>query len=122
MELAQFKELYIRQLKALYSDRIIFKDYPVYKQLNIEAQRCGHVAQDKTDMDAFISGKVTDIDGLETDINALANTDMFDNFPHDAASDEARMEYVETALTSCDTAEKQLICWIALQDIVVFNS
>jgi len=120
MDLAQFKSQYINQIKALYSHRIIYSTYPVFKQQNIDGQRCGHVAQDKTDMDTFISGKVTDIEGLETDINALADTEMFDDFSM-SADDATRKAYVASYLTSCTTDEKQLICLLALQDIKSFN-
>jgi hypothetical protein len=120
MDLAQFKSKYIRQIKALYTDRVIYPEYPVFKQQNVDGQRCGYVAQDKTDMDTFISGKVTDISGLEADVNALADTEILDDFSM-SDSDANRFAYVASYLTSCTTDEKKLICVLALQDIKAFN-
>lgn len=120
MDLAQFKSQYIKQMKALYSHRIMYATYTVEKQLNIRGLIDGFTTTDRDTMNTFLEGKLTDIAGLETNINALADTEMYDDFSM-SADDATRKAYVASYLASCTTDEKQLICVLALQDIKLFN-
>jgi hypothetical protein len=118
MNLEAFKEFYVRQIKVLYSDRIIYKEYPLHKQLNAGSLRVGYKEQDKQDMDVFITSKVDDIRALEADVIGLNTDDIIKNFPKETRSEEERMEYPSKYLKNCDTDEKKLVCWLALQDVL----
>lgn len=116
MDLVTLKSRFISQLKARYSNDIMFKTYPQWKQGNIDGGRCGATAQDKTDMDTFLNGKWVDITTIEAEINALTVTDVLDNLAL-SGDDETRFAYMASYLPSCNTDERKLMALLALQDI-----
>jgi hypothetical protein len=114
MNLDIFKIRFIRQLKARYSTGIILNAYPIHAQLNAGLNG-GDV-----EMKAFIDSKRTDIDSLESAIEALTDTTILDNLEL-GVNDTTRKAYILNHLPAANTDEKQLLCLLALQDIKVLG-
>lgn len=107
MQLDTFKLKFISQLKSLYSAFIIYPQYSIYDQLN-----AGIAGGDPT-MESWIAGKKADIQAIEDDINALADTAILDNYVSDWDQSTA-YTHIESYLASCNTDERRYITRCAL--------
>jgi len=110
MILSDLKTILINSAKTHYSDRIIFPEYPVFKQANII--RAG--GQDLTDMATFIDGKRADIDVIETDINALADVSIWEDFT--TGSDANMASFVSGKCPNLTADEQKLAVAVAIQN------
>lgn len=116
MDLTALKEKLILLTKNHYSHYVIFPVYDENKQRNL--QREG--GADFTTMETFIDGKRTDIDNIETDINALTDTLVLDNWNKDAPGDmAAKRTYIATYCTGITKDEQKDMVASALQALTL---
>jgi hypothetical protein len=108
MELAELKSQLIMKVKNYYTETI-YRTYPIWKQTNIIRAGGG----DLTTMSSFIDGKLADIIVVETDINNLTDTEMYDSFTTN--SDANMMSYVLGYLPNLTTDEQKLSVVTAIQ-------
>ena len=109
MTLEELKSQIIQSVKLNYSVNVIENAYPVYKQLNLI--RAG--GADLTTMSAFIDGKRSEIEAVESAINALPNQDILTNFT--AVNDTKDVDYVGSILESLTTDDQKLYVACALR-------
>ena len=102
MTLETLKANTIKLVNGYYGSNIIEPEYPLYRQLNIIRAGGGPLAT----MTAFIDGKRSDNDSIEVAINALAVSDLWDNFT-DTTDAEIAL-YVATALPVLTTTEMRM--------------
>lgn len=114
MNLTEFKSKFIKQLKALYTTKVIL---PAYSDI---AQRNAGLAGGDAVMLAWINVKKADIQAIEDQINALGDTELLDNLSL-SANDATRFSYVTSYLSACNTDERKLITLLALQNIKVLG-
>jgi hypothetical protein len=105
MNLNDLKSETIKFVRNYYSENVIYPTYPSYKQTNYGPGVYNDPVAKQTMVD-FINGKRADEHGIESDINALIASDMWDNFV--SGTDSEIAAYIYTYLTNLDTTEKKM--------------
>lgn len=116
MELANLKTELIKKINIAYKNHI-YSQYSIEKQLNFSTG-VNDKPQDKAAMIQFIKGKKSVVNNIEDLINALSDTNIFDNFPKDfvkmdlggaANTDEWQKNFVESHLPGLDDEDKMMV-------------
>lgn len=97
MLLQDLKDFLKLSVKGTYY-KIITDDYPITEQLNLI--RSGGDAA----MDAFIDGKRADEDAISTEVDALADTSIYDDFT--VGSDADMKNFVSSKMTLSNDEQK----------------
>jgi len=108
MELATLKSSLKATARAWYHE-MICAEYPIYKQINLS----NGLEEGLADMKTYVGGKQTEEHALETAIDALTVTDVYDDFSTD--SDANMKAFVASKMATLTTDDQKICIAIGLQ-------
>ncbi len=112
-KLSEIKKKLIQSIKAHYTQYVIYPTYPVHRQINLSSGAIDD-AEAKTAMTTFISGKLADIEEIETEINAIEDGSLVLGFT--TGSDASMKAFVAGKLTLSKDEQKIAVA-LAVQSL-----